>query len=235
MPFGMDPGTPRPWWSGPPRSGYDCGVPGTMLRREPDGTLHLRPAAIPVAVAAIALPIVAAMLLGTVTVGGIGPGLAAGAAVAATLIVVALRAAPRERMEVAPAAHGERRVLVVATTDATPGAAATIGDLAAGASDVRLLVPLRTRRLDRWLSAEDAARGDAERRLAHAAGALVAAGLPVSGSLGDSDLGQALEDELRSYAADEVILLSESGAPDELGDSEARLGLPLRRVEAHAQ
>jgi hypothetical protein len=58
---------------------------------------------------------------------------------------------------------------------------------------------------------------------------LVAAGLPVSGSIGDPDPAQALEDELRGYAADEVVLLT-AGDKDPLGKVEARIGLPLRRV-----
>ncbi len=49
--------------------------------------------------------------------------------------------------------------------------------------------------------------------LARSAGALVAAGLPVSGSLGDGDPVQALEDELRSYPADEVVWVPGPGGP----------------------
>jgi hypothetical protein len=197
--------------------------------------LHLRSGAIPLVVAAIAIPIVLAMLVGVLTVGGIGPGLAAGAAIVAALIALAVRAAPRERFEVAPKPAGERRVLVVAMTDAGPEAAARVAEMAGNATDVRLLVPLRSRRIDRWLSAEDEARTVAERRLAHAAGSMVAAGLPVSGSVGDSDVRQALEDELRSYPADEVVLLTGLGEPSGLGEAEARIGMPLRRVVVPAE
>ena len=207
----------------------------SLMRRDSGGSLHLRPAAIPLVVAAIAIPIVAAMLLGTVTVGGIGPGLAVGALVVAVLIGLAIRAAPRDRFEVAPGTHDGKRVLVVAMTEAGPGAASRVAELAGSATDVRLLVPLQSRRIDRWLSAEDEARAAAERRLAHAAGSMVAAGLPVSGSVGDSDARQALEDELRSYPADEVILLTGLGDPEGLGDAEARLGVPLRRVVVPAE
>jgi hypothetical protein len=51
----------------------------------------------------------------------------------------------------------------------------------------------------------------------------------VSGSIGDPDPAQALEDELRDFSADEVILLTDENE-DPLGKVEARLGLPLRRV-----
>ena len=68
-------------------------------------------------------------------------------------------------------------------------------------------MPVPSHRLDRWLSAEDEARHEAEARLARSAGTLVAAGLPVSGSVGDADPAQAVEDELRDFAADEVVLV----------------------------
>ncbi len=194
------------------------------------GDTRISPWALPVVVAAICVPVVLAIMIGVVTVEGTGPGLAAGALAVAALIVLAVRARPRDRMEVAEHRDAGRRVLLVATIDATPKAAERVASLAAGAEDVRLLVPLRSRRLDRWLSADDDARADAERRLAHSAGALVAAGLPVSGSVGDADAQQALEDELRSFPADAVILLAEPGADDELPDAEERLGLPLAKV-----
>lgn len=199
---------------------------------DPDGTTRLQPGGIPVVIALICVPVVLAMLVSVLAVGGTGLGLAAGAVIVATLIVLAVRARPRTRLEVAAHRDDGRRVLVVATAEATPPSAERIAELAGDAADVRLLVPVRSRRLERWLSAEDDARAVAERRLAHSAGALVAAGLPVSGSVGDSDPGQALEDELRGYPADEVIVLAEPGAPDELGEAGERLGLPLERVEA---
>jgi hypothetical protein len=195
------------------------------------GDTRIQSWALPLVVAAICVPIVLAILIGVLTVEGTGPGLAAGALVVATLIVLAVRARPRGKVEVAPHHDPDRRVLVVATVEPTPSTATRVAELAGEAADVRLLVPVQPRRIDRWLSAEDQAREDAERTLAHSAGTLVAAGLPVSGSVGDSDASQALEDELRAYPADEVILLAEPGGSDELGDAGRRLALPLERVE----
>jgi hypothetical protein len=183
-------------------------------------------------IALICVPIVLAMLVSVVTVEGSGLGVAAGAIAVAALIVLAVRARPRRSVEVAAHRDARRRVLVVATAEATPEAAGRVAELAGDAADVRLLVPVRSRRLDRWLSAEDPARAEAERTLAHSAGALVAAGLPVSGSVGDSDAGQALEDELRGYPADEVILLAEPAEEHPLGEAAERLELPLERVSA---
>jgi hypothetical protein len=195
---------------------------------DPQGGLRFRPLAIPLIIAVIAGSVAAAMAVQGNGV-GVGLGTAVGALAATALIVFAARARPREHVEVAKGAAGERRVLVLATSEVTPEAAERIAPLASGADDVRLLIPVPSDRLERWLSAEDDARAEGQRRLAHSAGALVAAGLPVSGSLGDPDPAQALEDELRDYAADEVILLAE-GDDDPLAALRGRLGLPLTRV-----
>jgi hypothetical protein len=198
-----------------------------LTTRDPQGGLRLRALTAPLLIAVIAAAVAAAMALSSSI--GAGLGLAVGALAVTALVVFAVRARPRERVEVAKDASSGRRVLVLATDEVTADAAERVEKLAAGADDVRLLIPLPSHRLERWLSAEDDARAEGERRLAHSAGALVAAGLPVSGSLGDHDPAQALEDELRDYPADEVLLLSE-GDDDPLAELKGRLELPLTRV-----
>jgi hypothetical protein len=198
-----------------------------LTTRDPQGGLRLRALTAPLLIAVIAAAVAASMALSSSI--GAGLGLAVGALAVTALVVFAVRARPRERVEVAQDAGSGRRVLVLATDEVTADAAERVEKLAAGADDVRLLIPLPSHRLERWLSADDDARAEGERRLAHSAGALVAAGLPVSGSLGDHDPAQALEDELRDYPADEVLLLSE-GDDDPLADLKGRLGLPLTRV-----
>jgi hypothetical protein len=198
-----------------------------LTTRDNEGGLRFRPFAIPLIIAAIGIAIVAAMALaGTF---GAGLGMAVGALAATSLVVFAARSKPQPRLEVAPSEDAGHRVLVVAVAEATPESAQRIADISGSPSDVRLVVPVPSHRLDRWLSAEDDARHQAEALLARSAGTLVAAGLPVSGSIGDADPAQALEDELRGYAADEVVLLT-AGDKDPLGKVEARIGLPLRRV-----
>jgi hypothetical protein len=202
---------------------------GSLLTTEdPQGGVRFRPFAVPLLIAVIGGSVAAAMAVQGTGIGA-GLGLAVGALAAAGLIVFAARARPRERVEVAEGGAGERRVLVLATTEVTAQAAQRVEELAAGAEDVRLLIPVPSHRLERWLSAEDDARAEAQRLLAHSAGALIAAGLPVSGSLGDPDPAQALEDELRDYPADEVVLLAE-GDEDPLAEVSGRLGLPLTRL-----
>lgn len=203
-----------------------------LTSRDPEGGTRFRPLAIPLILVAICGSIVGAMALGGIL--GAGVGVAVGALAATALVVFAAQARPDQRLEVAEAADGGHRVLVVAVAEATAASAQRIADLAGAPTDVRVVVPVPSKRLDRWLSAEDEARREAEGRLARSAGTLVAAGLPVSGSVGDHDPAQALEDELHDFAADEVVLLTANGK-DPLAKVESRIGIPLRRVSVEAE
>ena len=200
-----------------------------LTTTDPEGGMRFRPLAIPLIIALICGSIVASMALAGLV--GAGLGMAVGAVAATALVVFASRARPDRRIEVAEHQDKGHRVLVVATAEATAASAQRIAALAGTPKDVRVVVPVPSHRLDRWLSAEDDARREAEARLARSAGALVAAGLPVSGSVGDHDPAQALEDELRDFPADEVVLLIANGK-DPLAKIQGRLGIPLRRVGA---
>jgi hypothetical protein len=198
-----------------------------LTTTDAEGGMRFRPLAIPLIIGLICASIVASMALAGLV--GAGLGMAVGAVAATILVVFASRAKPNLRLEVAKSTDGGHRVLVVAFAEATADSAQRIAALAGSPKDVRLVVPVSSHRLDRWMSAEDDARREAEGTLARSAGALVAAGLPVSGSVGDHDPAQALEDELHDFAADEVVLLTANGK-DPLAKVESRLGLPLRRV-----
>ena len=200
-----------------------------LTTTDAEGVTRFSSWAIPVILILICASIVAAMGLAGIL--GAGVGVAVGALAATGLVVFASRSKPDRKLEVAAAGDDEHRVLVVATAEATAESAQRIAELAGKPKDVRLVVPVPSHRLDRLMSAEDDARRDAEGLLARSAGALVAAGLPVSGSVGDHDPAQALEDELRDFPADEVVLLIANGK-DPLAKIETRLSLPLRRVSA---
>ena len=191
------------------------------------GMTRFKAWALPLIVAAICVPIVAGFAAGSQ---GAAIGAATACAVATVVIVLAARTRPFAAMEVASAPRPGKRVLVLAPEELDPGPVERVARLAAGAVDVRVLVPTPSRKLDRWLSGDDAARASARQRLAATAGALTAAGLPVSGSVGDSDPVQAVEDELRSFAADEVLVVTGGEREVKVEKLRHRLALPLTRV-----
>lgn len=200
-----------------------------LTYEDKEGTARFKAWALPLIVAAICVPIVAGFAAGSQ---GAAVGAATAALVATIVIVAAARTRPFSVMEVAARAKPGHRVLVLAPGELGPRPAERVAELAAGAEDVRVLVPTPSRRLDRWLSGDDAARANAQERLAASAGALTAAGLRVSGSVGDNDPLQAVEDELRSFAADEVLFVARPGEEAEVEALRHRLGLPLTRVPA---
>jgi len=201
-----------------------------LTQQDASGTTFLRPGALPLIVAAIVLPVLAVLLASLLATGGTGLGLAAGALAVATLIVVAARAKSKGKFEVAEHLDAAHRVLVMTREEIGAEAAERISEQTGEVADLRLMVPLHSRRIDRWLSAEDPARRDAEGLLARSAASLVAAGLPVSGSVGDSDAATALEDELRSFPADELIVIG--GDDDSLLAATGRADLPVTRLGA---
>lgn len=191
---------------------------------------------IPLIVAAIVLPIVGGFALGSsIGVGGSGVGLAVGALVAAAIVVIAARQRPRGPIGSAQAEDTHRHVLLVATFAVEePGAvaeiarAARLGPGSAGA-DVLVLCPARIRFLDRWASDVEPARDAAQGNLVATVAALAKAGVEAEARVGDEDVVQAVEDQLQTFPATEVVLISpgDSAAADE--EASAELG---RRLEA---
>jgi hypothetical protein len=192
---------------------------------------------LPVLVAGLVVPIVLAFLLG-----GEPVGFAAGALTAAAVIVIAARAKPDEPIEVARTGDGRWRVLVLADEAVDePEAAQAVREAAArgdrsGAGDepeVLVLAPARNRPLAHWTSDLREARLDAQRRLVLTIGALAAAEVEARGEVGDSDPTQAVEDVLRRFPADEVLVATgPAGDRDDsyIAELDRRLDLPVRRV-----
>jgi GABA permease len=110
----------------------------------------------------------------------------------------------------APAASpaGEHRILVVANE--TVGGAELLGTVRerAGDRDVRVLVvcPALNSPLRHWASDEDAARAAAHERLDASLTGMRAVGLDAEGEIGDGDPIQAIEDALRTFRPDELIV-----------------------------
>jgi len=114
-------------------------------------------------------------------------------------------------------------------------AVARAGALALGTGDegpeVLVLAPATNQPLAEWLSDVGEARFDAQRRLALSVGTLAAAGIEARGSVGDPDPVQAVEDKLRTYPANELLLVTDAEVPDSaLAELTRRLPLPVTRI-----
>ena len=138
-----------------------------------------------------------------------------GVAVFAALTGAAIVALVRARREsaqphavVRPSAPGERRILVIANE--TVGGEPLLEEIhrrAEGVEErVRVVCPALMSPVRYFASDEDAPRAAAQQRLDRSLDALRAAGVSAEGEVGDADPLQAIEDALRSFGADEVII-----------------------------
>ena len=93
----------------------------------------------------------------------------------------------------------------------------------ADGGEVRVLVPARIGFLDRWASDVEGARHRAQQRLVVTVAALAKAGVAAEARVGDEDIVQAVEDQLQSYPATEVVLVS--GEAEDAGEAAARAAL----------
>jgi hypothetical protein len=187
---------------------------------------------LPLVVAAIAVPIVAAFYVSP------GLGLAAGALAAVTIVVVAARQTPRGPIGKAPPGLGRRRLLVAITNPVDDPE--TIDEIAAmagkhGEADVLVLSPARIGFLDRWASDVEGARREAQRRLVITVAALAGADVVAEARVGDEDLVQAVEDQLESFPATAVALITGPRDEDEAAEAaaeelEQRLRVEFRRL-----
>ena len=69
-----------------------------------------------------------------------------------------------------------------------------------------LVCPALNSRVRTWTSDEDPARAQAQERLDASLARLAVAGVSARGEIGDGDPLQALEDALREFPADEIVL-----------------------------
>ena len=101
-----------------------------------------------------------------------------------------------------------KTILVIANeTVADPALKAKILERAKGRDwTVRVVCPALNSRLRHWCSDDDAARARAGERLDASLFALWSAGVTADGEIGDSDPVVALQDALRRYRPDEVIV-----------------------------
>jgi hypothetical protein len=114
--------------------------------------------------------------------------------------------APRTRAR--PHAPGERRILVIANETV---AGHTLRSMILEKSlDVReevlVVTPALNSPLKHWVSDDDGAREEARARLDRSLAQLAEAGVQARGEIGDGDPLQAIEDALRTFGADEIII-----------------------------
>jgi hypothetical protein len=179
---------------------------------------------LPLIVIAIAAPVAAAF-----AVGGPGVGVAVGALAAVAIVVYAVRARPRGAIGQAPA--GERRRLLIVLGQpleeqaAIAAIAAAAGEGPGGPAQTLLLAPARIGFLDRWASDLEAARREAQQRLVITVASLAKVGVVAEGRVGDEDIVQAVEDQLQSFVASDVILVT---ADSDLDPAAAAAAVELR-------
>jgi nucleotide-binding universal stress UspA family protein len=110
----------------------------------------------------------------------------------------------------APAPHpaGERRILVIANE--TVGGGPLLNEIRRRSEGVNehvlVVVPALNSPLKHWVSDEDGARDAAQKRLEASLAAMREAGIDATGEVGDGDPLQAIEDALRTFAPDELVI-----------------------------
>lgn len=160
-------------------------------------------------VAALLAPIaIVAVIFGT------GAGLAVAGGLVVGLVVglfVFKREEPQEKMLLGRRQEredGRYRILVVANE--TLSGRALRDKVAArgqhGEALVRVVCPALNSKIKHWTNEEDAAREAAGRRLQELLADLRAEGFAADGDIGEDDPVQAMEDEMRCFPADEVII-----------------------------
>ena len=189
---------------------------------------------LPPIVAAITLSIVGGFYLG-----GPGLGMAVGALAAATILVMAVRKPPLHPIR-PPAAGDDRRYILVVLAGplehgGTIEALRATASSAEGEPEILLLAPSDHSFLARWTSDSGPGRERAQQRLVLSAASLAKASIASSARVGDEDLRQGTEDELRSFPATEVIFVTGAageGAAEEaaIADLQSRLLVPSRRL-----
>jgi hypothetical protein len=202
------------------------------LRSEDDAfrfTLIVAVLVAPVALAAIVVSSTAAIVVGAGVVVGVIVGL-----------FLLKRDDPSEKLLLGRQRpeDGRRRILVVANE--TLRGKALLAEIAHRAfgrgSEVRVVCPALNTKIKYWVSDEDEARQQAQGRLDAVLAQLAREGVEAQGDIGDSDPVQAVEDALRLFPADEVIISTHPHGrsnwleQDVVGRTRERFPLPITHV-----
>lgn len=206
------------------REGVHAGGPGCC------DASRMAPWKLPLIVAAILVPTALGFL-----VGGPGVGVAVGALAAVAIVAIAVRERPGGPIPSTPPPDRRPYLLVVISRAVEdPEAVDRIADVARSdgngeQAQVLVLAPARLSFLDRWSSDLEGARREAQHALVVTVAALAKAEIAAEGRVGDERLVQAVEDQLRSFPATEVLLVSgDSEADPEGHEAAAELGRRLQ-------
>jgi hypothetical protein len=144
--------------------------------------------------------------------GGFWPGIVVFALLSVAIVAWWLRArreeAPVPAARTRPTPEGERRILVVANETV---AGTTLRDCIRKKTEgvqehVFVVTPALNSPLRHWASDHDDARTAAQQRLDESLARLREVGIDARGEVGDGDPLQAMEDALRTFGADEIII-----------------------------
>ncbi|HSI81353.1 MAG TPA: hypothetical protein VK919_11965 [Solirubrobacterales bacterium] len=195
--------------------------------------IELKPWMLPLIVVAIVVPLIAGLVL-------LGPQgmLLAALVVGIAIVLIVARPGRGRRIEVAPGGDRRHHLLIVAAAAIdSPRFAERIArraEEAAGegtAPDVLVLSPALNPMLHHWAVDVADARARAQARVETSLARLARAGIDARGSVGDSNPMLAIEDALRDFPADEVLVVADeelaSDLASELGE---RLDRPVEAV-----
>jgi hypothetical protein len=182
-----------------------------------------KPIWLPVIVAVIVVP----TALGAVF-GGPGVGIVIAVVVLVAIVVLAVRSRPKEPIETAPAPDKTtHRVLLALTAPVADRATADKVVRAAEArgnrpTEILALAPTHPHFLGRWASDVREAEVEARQELDVTVASLRREHVDAQTEVGDSDVVLAIEDALREFPADEVVLATGSAEDDPDGTAAAR-------------
>jgi hypothetical protein len=129
-------------------------------------------------------------------------------ATAVAWIIRERREPPELRTHVSRSAPGERRILVIANE--TVGGRTLREEIERRSegyrAEVLVVCPALNSPLRHWVSDEDQARAAAQERLERSLARLAKEGVHARGEVGDGEPLQAIEDALRTFGADEIII-----------------------------
>lgn len=149
-------------------------------------------------------------------VGGPPLGMADASLCAGLLIVMAIRHAPHLPIVPPPARDGRAHLLLVANEplEGSPTIDRVV-EVAGGGdgsdAEVLVLAPNRPRFAERWTSDLDRGQRRAQDTLVLTVASLAKAGIDATARVGDEDVVQAVDDQLQSYPATEVVLVDRAG------------------------